>query len=945
MPSLGRAGETLRALTAASVGRSPCAEGPLGYHLPTQMNEIHALRKLAWTVAVAIAATASQATAQAPVVEGASPATAADADTTVGASPGTLTASGPAAPSGPAAATTPAFGYDFFSSAAGVTDGPVDDDYLLSPRDEVVITIWGELNETMNLTVGEQGYIELPEEGGRIQANGVRLRELRPLIVRALSRVRAGYINAQDESKSTAFIDIRLGKIRPMLVNVVGEAVRPGAYGVSAAVANLINVLNLAGGVRPGGSLREVRIKRADGRVDVVDLYGFFLRGDLDARAMRLQPGDYVIVPLKMRSVTVRGEVRRPQAYELVGKEGLRELVDLAGGLAPDASVRQAQLRRTEPNVGQVVRDIDLEVLLKEGGQDLALQDQDELTIPKNVQVRRNEVTVRGEGIKRAGTYEWVPGMRLSDLVAKGGGLREHVLLDRADLVRTEDDFSKRLVSFPMKGLYERRPDGTYTLLDAKDLDFALREMDEVTIQSAWGLAGKDKSVTVSGHVKEPGKATLAQGMTLHDLLFMRGGFQDPDFAKATFMELGHLSRKIPGAVGTRMIAFDLSALLAGSPEADMTLEDGDEVRIYAHDDLTMPRQVRIDGLVRNPGSFAYSEGLSLEDLLVVAGGLRPEAVRTEAVIARRALESGAADREPSEQSTVVAVDPAYASPGRSARTPLRPFDRVTVRHLRGWEPLPVASVAGEVARPGSVTMPYAGERLTAMVARAGGLRPEAYPEGAVLRRLGGTVSMDERPGQRTSEVVIDLPAALRSPGGSEDVFMLDGDELFVPTNPGTVSVIGAVKRPMLLQHKAGRRLSEYVALCGGCLESADQARISLMAPNRATLLVGKGADPVPLAGSTVEVPLQRETERLQVVEIKGAVAKPAMVQHVEGARLGYYLTICGGTAPNADLDRIVVLLGDGSMLSPKAGEPFNPSVPAGATVVVTARPVASEGK
>ena len=124
----------------------------------------------------------------------------------------------------------------------------------------------------------------------------------------------------------------------------------------------------------------------------------------------------------------------------------------------------------------------------KDPAKDLALQDLDEVVIPKNVQVRRNEVTVRGEGITRAGTYEWNPGMRLSDLVAKGDGLREHALLDRADLVRTEDDFSKRLVSFPLKGLYERRPDGTHALADAKDLDFPLREMDEVIIQSAWGL-------------------------------------------------------------------------------------------------------------------------------------------------------------------------------------------------------------------------------------------------------------------------------------------------------------------------------------------------------------------------------------------------------------------------------------------------------------------------
>jgi hypothetical protein len=108
---------------------------------------------------------------------------------------------------------------------------------------------------------------------------------------------------------------------------------------------------------------------------------------------------------------------------------------------------------------------------------------------------------------------------------------------------------------------------------------------------------------------------------------------------------------------------------------------------------------------------------------------------------------------------------------------------------------------------------------------------------------------------------------------------------------------------------------------------------------------VGRGQDPVLLAGSVIEVPLQRETERLQLVEVKGAVSKPAVVQHADGGTLAYYITVCGGYTANADVDRVVVLLPDGGVLERQGARNFNPVLPAGAIVVVTARPAAEVAK
>jgi protein involved in polysaccharide export with SLBB domain len=150
--------------------------------------------------------------------------------------------------------------------------------------------------------------------------------------------------------------------------------------------------------------------------------------------------------------------------------------------------------------------------------------------------------------------------------------------------------------------------------------------------------------------------------------------------------------------------------------------------------------------------------------------------------------------------------------------------------------------------------------------------------------------------------------------------------------------VAGAVRRPATLQHRAALKLSDYLASCGGLIDAADAARITITAPNNASRLVAKGQDPVLVPGSTIDVPLTRATERLRVVEVKGAVAQPAIVQFTESARLGYYLTACGGFTANADVERVSVLLPDGRILRGTPGAAFDPEVPAGATIIVTAK-------
>lgn len=850
--------------------------------------------------------------------------------------------------------TQSGFGYEVFKpSAALITEGAIDDSYLVNPGDEIVVSIWGEMTQTLNLEVTREGFIDLPEGGGRIQTNGISLQTLRPKIIQALSQIYASFINAVDPSKSTAFVDIQLGKLRPQTVFVLGEVRSQGAYQVSPGMANVINLINNAKGVCPGGSLREIRIQRGNGHIDTVDLYGFFLSGDIDLQKIRLRPGDSISVPLKRKSVTIEGQVLRPQNYEIIGDEGLRKLVELAGGFSPDAYLKQVQLKRFEINRGEVLMDVDLEEILRNPAKDLPLINGDTVSIGKNVQVRKNTVSIKGDGITRAGTYEWTPGMMLSDLISKASGLREYAFLDRADLIRTEDDFSKKLMVLRLSDFYKRDENGTFALIGTPDKNLALHEMDEVVIQSAFGIVGKDPNVSLEGHVKEPGRFVLARGMKLYDLIFARGGFQDESFRKSTFLKSAHIFRRVPGELGQKILSFDLGALLNNDASANLPLENEDVIHIFSADEMRAPLFISIDGLVKKPGKIPMAEGLTLEDAIMIAGGLRPDAVKIEALISRsyRDAVDPNAILETEAITHRIPIDiQQFSNLPREQRIPLKPADRVTVRALPGWERSASVLIEGEVTEPGNYSLIEKNELLSTLIRRAGGLKENALPEGATVQRAKPSLNTGASPetGAESYRIPINLRAAMNEPGGTDDLVLQADDRIVIPSNPGVVEVRGAVRQALSLQHKPGRTLDEYIELCGGYLEKADAVSTRIFTANGAAFTLkspsrGKKGKETTVSqdippGSVVEVPFIRATQQLQTVEVKGAVTKPVLIQHIEGAPLGYYLNLSGGFTPDADLDKISVLLPDGGLLVKAGDKPFNPVLPGGSQIMVTTK-------
>jgi polysaccharide export outer membrane protein len=241
------------------------------------------------------------------------------------------------------------FGYDVFSKAKPTTFAPADfssvpSSYPINSGDEVVVLLWGRINEEYRLRVSRDGTINIPRLGP-ISVAGQPFDAMQKNI---LDRV--GTIEGVNASVS-------MGELRSIGVFIVGEVTAPGFYTISS-LSNVTNALFSAGGPTKRGSLRNIQLKRNGKTVSTIDFYDFLLSGS-DRSGLRLQSGDVIHVPVVQSMVAIAGNVRRGALYELKGQTTLTDALELAGGLSPAAWTSRIQVERFINNRFQAVLDVE----------------------------------------------------------------------------------------------------------------------------------------------------------------------------------------------------------------------------------------------------------------------------------------------------------------------------------------------------------------------------------------------------------------------------------------------------------------------------------------------------------------------------------------------------------------------------------------------------------
>ena len=507
------------------------------------------------------------------------------------------------------------FGMSLFKNGTGNADKlpmdvPIGPDYVLGPGDGLVMDISGGAPQRLQAAVDPEGRVDLPE-GGTLMVSGLSLSAAERAIEQALSR---RFNNPK--------VALSLSRLRTIRVYVVGDVERPGAYDISSQ-STVLNALYAAGGPTAVGSLRLVRHYRGAQLISTVDLYDLILRG-VRTDVRRLQSGDSILVPTVGTEVAVEGEVRRPARYELLREETLAEVLELAGGIAPQGSLRQISIDRIEAHQRRVEQTLPVAADATDAAVERALSefhisDGDRVYVAPIRPYTEQSVYLSGH-VFRAGPYAFHPGMKLTDFIGSYSDLLPEPA-NRAEIVRlTGPNRQPETIPFDI-----------VSVLDGKDAPPVLEAFDVVRIFGRYDVDAP--LVSIEGEVLKPGSYPLESGMTVADLVRAAGGFSRSAYREEAMVASYRIEQGRKVEVEQQSV--DLRASASAGAAATL-LKPNDVVfirQIPGWKDIGA--SVTLKGEVRFPGVYGISPGERLSSLIRRAGGFLPVSYPQAAVLQR----------------------------------------------------------------------------------------------------------------------------------------------------------------------------------------------------------------------------------------------------------------------------------------------------------------------
>ena len=754
---------------------------------------------------------------------------------------------------------------------------PAPERYQLGPGDILIIRVSSPTLDPKEdaFKVDERGLVGVPMTGRKINVRGQTLAKAEELIK---SEVRRDIRNAE--------VNVSLKELRTMSLTVLGEAFMPGSYQVPA-VATLFNAIYLVGGPTDSGSLRRIELRRNDGTKRSFDLYRFLVYGDAK-QDVPLQPGDTIFIPPVESRVTVQGEVGRPAIYETVEGEHLQDVISFAGKAKPTGVTQRVSLSTVEPGVGLKLMDVDL--TKKDGTNNPQVYAGDSVEVFSVRPEITNVITLDG-AVDQPGQYAMSDGMTVASLIARARGLLPEAYRDRADVFRQNEDKSVTLIPVNLQKALTGDP----------TQNIGLKSFDRIVIYRTSDVQWMGtRQVTVRGAIRKPASYYRADNMRVIDLLIQAGGLNGD-----AFMEQGYLQRFNDDGTTAELVKIDFRRVATGDQSMNVVLRDRDLLTIQSVNEAKFvpDQQVQILGAVQNPGVYLRSNNMTLKDLLQMAGGFLPNVSDTLEVASAR-VPDGTKARQFKIADVMSGAD-----------VPLEAGDLVTVPARSNFQDRPrTVMILGAVEKPGAYAINSTTDKISDIVARAGGPTRTAFLKGAQfvrdpakLRTLSQSTlspkildvlqivadeeykralakaeveklriskSVQSNSTADTSAVAsslglgaasttppvtketplkfnnntvsparpltedelnplgninVRLDEALKRPMSNDNLVMEEGDIVFVPETPSTVTVAGAVTVQSAILHVPGKTVAYYVERSGGLVIDAAKDRVLII--------------------------------------------------------------------------------------------------------------------
>jgi protein involved in polysaccharide export with SLBB domain len=759
-------------------------------------------------------------------------------------------------------------------------DLPVGPDYVVGPGDGLSVDLWGSVSQRFFRTVDREGRISLPE-AGPVLVSGRNLADVQQDLQRIL---RTEYRDVSAE--------VSLARLRTIRIYEVGDVANPGAYDISS-LSTPLNALFAAGGPTPKGSLRIVKHYRGKQLVEEVDLYDLLLHG-VKSDMARLDNGDTVLVPPVGPQVTVEGMVRRPAVYELKDEKNLAAVLELSGGLLPTAALRHIEVQRLVAHEKQTMLSLDIpdagdsaEVTNKLEA--FEIKDGDRIRIFPIASYNQDAIYLDGH-VLRPGRYSYRENMRVTDVIATYKDLLPEPSMNYAEIIRLNPpDFHPTVESFDLAD----------SLANPAQAPL-LHPMDTVRIYSRFDFENPP-IVSVWGDVRAPGTYRTSGQIRLGDAIHLAGGLS-PDAQK----EDAQVFRYMPDGK-FKIFSVNLSEALAGDPTENIVLQPRDRLLIHRNANAADPATVYVQGEVARPGRYPLTTNMTVADLILVGGGLKPGADTNTADLThfQYADQAGL-----TAQHESIPISSALSKGSSEAAIPIHNGDVLTVRQLPGWNDLGASiSVKGEVKNPGKYGI-RPGERLSSILERAGGFQPDGYAYGAVLRR----VQVREIEAKDQDQMI------LRVKDEQSNL------QLLPESDPDK-------KRAKDLA------LQQWQTALEQLTSNPPSGRVAIRISGDIRQWENTTADVEVRAGDSIEIP-----KKPSYVMVTGQVYNPTAVSYRPGKSASWYLGQSGGPTQLANKKAIFVIRADGSVLGSNqglwSGESLSAELRPGDTVVVPEKAV-----
>ncbi len=514
--------------------------------------------------------------------------------------------------------------------------------------------------------------------------------------------------------------------------------------------------------------------------------------------------------------VNVMGEVRVPGTYTLSAFATVFHALYMAGGISDLGTLRSIKVFRQ----GRQISVVDVYEFILNGrlAGNVRLQDNDVIQVGTYDCI----VDITGK-VKRPMAYEMRKGESLAALLKYSGGFTGDAYKKLIRVLRNSEE---------MKSVY-----------NVEEFDFAsfkLEDGDEVNIDQIYDRF--KNMVEIKGAVFRPGMYQYGEEVnSVRSLIERASGLTEEAMTSKAVL------RRLKPNRTQEVITIDLDGILSGTV-ADIPLQNEDILFIPTLAEHQNLRTLTITGEVIFPGTYEFADRMTIEDLILQAGGLNDRASTIKVDVSRRLRDPNAA-----EATMEIAKTFCFSLSDQTDFT-LEPYDIVQVRRSPVFQDPIRVIVEGEIAFQGNYTMEQKNQRLSDVVKSAGGVVPGAYVRGARLvrkmtadekARMEAVIQMARQSADGkdsialnkiamsdTYTVGIHLDEALANPGSTQDIELMDGDRLIIPRFNHTVRISGDVNAPNTVAFEDGENYKYYIKQAGGFGDRAKKSHTYIVYQN-----------------------------------------------------------------------------------------------------------------